>query len=136
MAPRMLDNYRVPIVFFHPGGKLPAVNRERVVQHVDIEPSVLDFLGIATDDTLPFGHSIFDPTYHGLAFGQKAGNFWIADKDYYLEYRLNESSKLFAFAQMETPISDRPEVKAALENKLKAYLQWFNNGLAEDRLYH
>lgn len=133
---RMIDNYRVPIVFFHPGRKLPTVNRDRIVQHVDIGPSILDFIGIATDQTLPFGHSIFDPSYDGLAVGQKAGNFWIADKKYYLEYRPSAPSKLFALAKLDTPLTDKPAVQAQMERKLKAQIQWFINGLAEDRLYH
>jgi len=135
ISPRMIDSYRVPIIFYHPGRQLPEVKRDRVVQHVDIGPSILDFLGIATDQTLPFGHSIFDRTYGGMAVGQKAGNFWIADKNYYLEYRHNTPSKLFAMAKLDTPISDRPDVQSGLEKKLKAAIQWFTNGLAEDRLY-
>jgi phosphoglycerol transferase MdoB-like AlkP superfamily enzyme len=136
ISPRMIDNYRVPIVFFHPGRKLPQVSRDKIVQHVDIGPSLLDYLGIATNDTLPFGHSIFDPSYDGLALGQKAGDFWIADKNYYLEYRQGVPSKLFALAKLDTPLSDKPEVQARLEKKLKAQIQWFTNGLAEDNLYH
>ena len=135
ISPRMIDSYRVPIIFYHPGRQLPEVKRDRVVQHVDIGPSILDFLGIATDQTLPFGHSIFDRTYDGMALGQKAGNFWIADKNYYLEYRHNTPSKLFAMAKLDTPITDRPDVQSGLEKKLKAAIQWFTNGLAEDRLY-
>jgi len=133
---RMIDSYRVPLVFFHPGRQLPKVNPDRIAQHVDIGPSVLEFLGIATDKVLPFGHSIFDPSYDGLAFGQKGDDYWIADKDYYLEYRFNGPGKLFASAKLDAPIADKPDVKERLERKLKAYVQWFNNGLAEDNLYH
>jgi phosphoglycerol transferase MdoB-like AlkP superfamily enzyme len=136
MSPRMIDSYRVPIVFYHPGQKLPAVDRDRIVQHVDIGPSILDFLGIATDQTLPFGHSIFDPSYDGLAIGQKGGNYWIADKHFYLEYRNGSASKLFAMAKLDAPLNDQPAIQARLEQKLKAHIQWFTNGLAEDRLYH
>ncbi len=135
ISPRMVDSYRVPIVFFHPGRKLPVASRERIVQHVDIGPSILDYLGIATDKQLPFGHTIFDAAYDGLALGQKAGNYWIADKNYYLEFRLGAPSQLFALAQLDTPVTDKPDIQAQLENKLKAYIQWFNNGLAEDKLY-
>ena len=133
--PRLIDNYRVPLIFFHPNRKLPKVNTDRITQHVDIGPSVLDFLGIATDKTLPFGHSIFDSSYDGLALGQKNGNYWIADKNYYLEYRFDGPSKLFALANLDSPITDKLDVKEQLEKKLKAYIQWFNNGLAEDNLY-
>ncbi|HYA29294.1 MAG TPA: LTA synthase family protein, partial [Acidobacteriota bacterium] len=136
MSPRLIDSYRVPIVFFHPGRKLPPASRDRIVQHVDIEASILDYLGIATDKVLSFGHIIFDAGYGGFAVGQKAGNYWIADKDYYLEFRPGMPSKLFALSNLDTPVTDKPDIQARLETSLKAYIQWFNNGLAEDRLYH
>jgi phosphoglycerol transferase MdoB-like AlkP superfamily enzyme len=136
ISPRMLDSYRVPIVFYFPGGDLPAVNRDRIVQHVDIGPSLLDFTGMPTEQTLPFGHSIFDSAYPGLAIGQKDGNFWIADAQYYLEYRQNAPSKLFARAKLDTPLTEKADVRARLESALKAHIQWFTNGLIEDRLYH
>ncbi|HEX9452879.1 MAG TPA: LTA synthase family protein, partial [Candidatus Binatia bacterium] len=135
ISPRMIDSYRVPIIFFHPGGKLPKVSRDKIVQHVDIEPSILDYLGIDTAQTLPFGHSIFDSNYSGLALGQKDGNFWISDKNYYLEFRPGVPSKLFATGKLDTAVTDKPEIQAGLEDKLKAYIQWFTNGLAEDNLY-
>ena len=135
ISDRMLDSYRVPIVFFHPGRKLPHVDRERIVQHVDIEPSLLDYLGIAAP-TLPFGHSIFDASYPGMALGQKAGDFWITADRYYLESRKNEPVRLFRMENLGTEPADNPPVQARLENKLHAYQQWFINGLARDRLYH
>jgi phosphoglycerol transferase MdoB-like AlkP superfamily enzyme len=136
ILPRMIDGYRVPIVFFHPSKRLPAVNRGKIVQHIDIAPTVLDYLGIDTGSLLPFGHSIFDGDYPGLAFGQKAGNYWIADDHYYLEYRPGSSSKLFSLAKTNLPIADQPAIQARLESQLKANLQVFNNGLAEGHLYH
>ena len=135
ISARMIDNYRVPIVLFHPGGRLPPVNRDRIVQHVDLGPSILDFLGIATDKILPFGHSIFDPSYEGLAVGQKDGNFWIADKNYYLESRHGAPSRLFSMAKLDAVITDKPEIAAGLATKLKAHIQWFINGLVENNLY-
>jgi len=135
VSPRLIDNYRIPLVFFHPGHPLPKVNPDRIAQHVDIGPSLLDFLGIETDKTLPFGHSIFDASYGGLAYGELSGNYWIADKNYYMEYRFKGLSQLFSLKQLGTPVTDKPEIKEKLENKLKAYVQWFNNGLRENNLY-
>lgn len=135
IAPRLIDNYRVPVVFFHPGHDLPKINPDKIIQHVDIKPSLLDLLGIVTDKTLPFGHSIFDPAYDGLALGQKSGIYWIAHKNYYLEYQIHGPSTLFGLANLVAPITDKPEIKEQLERKLKAFIQWFNTGLAENRLY-
>jgi phosphoglycerol transferase MdoB-like AlkP superfamily enzyme len=135
VSPRLIDNYRIPLVFFHPGHPLPKVNPDRIAQHVDIGPSLLDFLGIETDKTLPFGHSIFDASYGGLAYGELSGNYWIADKNYYMEYRFKGLSQLFSLEQLGTPVTDKPEIKEKLGKKLKAYVQWFNNGLRENNLY-
>jgi phosphoglycerol transferase MdoB-like AlkP superfamily enzyme len=134
ISARMLDSYRVPIVFFHPGRKLPRVDRKRIVQHADIEPSLLDYLGIAAP-VLPFGHTILDASYPGMALGQKAGNFCITADRYYLESRMNEPGRLFWMGDLGAAPTDNPAVQARLENKLHAYLQWFNNGLARDNLY-
>jgi len=136
ISPRMLDSYRVPIVFYYPGGELPPVNRDRLVQHVDIGPSILEFTGITAEQTLPFGHSIFDPAYPGLAVGQKGGSFWIADGQYYLEYQRDAPSKLFAMAKLDRALTDNADARVQLETKLKAHIQWFTNGLIENRLYH
>jgi phosphoglycerol transferase MdoB-like AlkP superfamily enzyme len=136
ISARMLDSYRVPIIFYYPAGQLPAVNRDRLVQHVDIGPSILQLLGISAEQTLPFGHSVFDPNYTGLAIGQNGGNFWIAEAPYYLEYRHDKPSKLFNLARLDSPVSDKTDIQARLETKLKAHLQWFTNGLVQDRLYH
>jgi phosphoglycerol transferase MdoB-like AlkP superfamily enzyme len=132
---RMLDAYRVPLILFHPGGKLPKVDPERIAQHADIGPTLMDFLGIVTDRVLPFGHSIFDPSFEGLALSQINGTYWMAHKGYYLEYRMHQPSKLFELARLDSPITDKPEVKQQLEKKLEAYIQYFNRGLAENKLY-
>jgi phosphoglycerol transferase MdoB-like AlkP superfamily enzyme len=135
VSPRLIDNYRIPLVFFHPGHPLPKVSPDRITQHVDIGPSLLDYLGIETDKVLPFGHSIFDASYGGLAYGELSENYWIADKDHYMEFRFKGPSHLFSMGQLGSPATDRPEIKEKLEKKLKAYVQWFNNGLRENKLY-
>jgi phosphoglycerol transferase MdoB-like AlkP superfamily enzyme len=135
IAPRLIDNFRVPLIFFHPGHSLPKVKPDMLAQHVDIKPTLLDFLGIATDRTLPFGRSIFDPANDGLALGQENGVYWLAHRNYYLEYKIHGPSHLFALANMASPMSGKLEVKEQMERRLKAYIQWFNTGLAENKLY-
>ena len=105
---------------FYFRGTLPQVNRQRIIQHVDIETSVLDYLGIANAPMLPFGHSIFDPSYDGLALGQKAGNYWIAAGNYYLESRLNESNRLFRMDNLDTALTSNAKMCPAckLSSKL------------------
>ncbi|HXK30427.1 MAG TPA: sulfatase-like hydrolase/transferase [Candidatus Binatia bacterium] len=133
-----LDAYRVPLIFFHPARKLPEVNPAKITQHADIAPSVMDYLGIKTNRLLPFGRSVFNPSPDGLALNQVNGRYWLAHKNYYVEYRIDGPSWLYDLGRdplLESPVTDQIEVKSALERRLQAYIQWFNNGLAENRLY-
>lgn len=132
---RLSDAYRVPLILFHPGEKLPAVNPDKIAHHVDIGPTILDFLGVGSEKASPFGHSIFDPAFDGLAYSQLNGNYWMAEKNRYLEYRIGGQNKLFGFPNME-PLADKPEEKERLQKKLEAYIQRFTNGLVEDNLYN
>jgi hypothetical protein len=55
-----------------------------------------------------------------------------------VEYRIDGPSWLYDLGRdplLESPVTDQIEVKSALERRLQAYIQWFNNGLAENRLY-
>jgi phosphoglycerol transferase MdoB-like AlkP superfamily enzyme len=134
----LIDTYRVPLVLFHPGRKLPNADPSRITQHMDIAPSVIDLLGISTNKKLPFGHSVFDSTDDAVAVSQVDGTYWLAHKNYYLEYRLDSPSKLFDAASdsmLASPVNDKPDVKQRLEKKLKAYIQAFNDGLVENKLY-
>lgn len=133
-----IDSYRVPLILFHPARKLPQVDQNKITQHADIPPTVMDYLGIDTRLLLPFGRSVFHPSLDGLAVNHVNGRYWIARKNYYLDYRLDGPSELYDLEQdplLKSPITGQPNVKRELERKLQAYIQWFNNGLAENRLY-
>jgi len=130
---RLIEAYRVPLIMFHPGG-LPNIDRDKVVQHVDIGPSVLNFLGMDTTKLLDFGHSVFDAAYPGVAFSQLNGDYWIAEKNRVVEYRPRGTSRLFDLSTLE-PVADA-DAQRRLEKKLQGYMQRFNRELADDRLYN
>lgn len=135
---RFLDGYRVPLIFFHPGRELPKVDASRITQQVDILPSITDFLGIAQRERLPFGHSVFDGSANGIALGHSQGNYWLISDEFFLRYRLDGESKLFAPGRdpaLRSPLTDRIDVQRRLEKQLQAYIQWFNNGLMNNQVY-
>ncbi|HRN52679.1 MAG TPA: hypothetical protein PK788_04240, partial [Gemmatimonadaceae bacterium] len=49
----------VPTLLYHPGGVLPALDPTRVVQHVDLFPTILDYAGVRPERLPLFGHSLF-----------------------------------------------------------------------------
>lgn len=56
-----LGAWRIPIIFYHPSIPLPAMSGEDPIQQIDILPSILDFLGLHSDKTIPLGRSVFSP---------------------------------------------------------------------------
>lgn len=56
-----LGAWRIPIIFYHPSLPLPSMTGEDPIQQIDILPSILDFLGIVSNKTIPLGRSVFMP---------------------------------------------------------------------------
>lgn len=82
---RLIDAYRVPLIFYHGGAALPATDLERVAQHVDIPASIFDYLGVDRTPLLPFGRSVFERDDQGIAVGEVDNRYWIVSGAHYLE---------------------------------------------------
>ncbi|HVD99382.1 MAG TPA: sulfatase-like hydrolase/transferase [Cytophagaceae bacterium] len=130
----LIGEYRVPLVIFHPGQKIEA-DTSQPSQHVDIMPTALDYIGVSNPHPLFFGRSLFDGT-EGAALYYANYNYEYIRKDYFLEFdkingRLYEATDW----NKTKEITDRPEVKAQYEKEVKAYLQYYNNGLNKNNWY-
>jgi hypothetical protein len=131
VPPRMIDGYRVPSCFF-----IPAVNCRR---WITVESRNMWISGRACynfwgshEKTLPFGHSISIPPMTVWLWVK-----WEAITDRRQELlfgTVSRASKLFALAQLATPITDKPQVEERLEKKLKARFSGFTTAW-RDNLY-
>ncbi|MBW8049255.1 MAG: sulfatase-like hydrolase/transferase [Cytophagales bacterium] len=106
----------------------------RITQHVDIMPGVLDYLGFKTDKITWFGNSFFNENCKGYAINYSAETYRLIHKDYYIELTTNGDSRLLHFS-VDTVMGSLDIKKKALQKELKAYIQYFNNGLVENSLY-
>lgn len=131
-----LGMFEVPIIFYSPGG-LPGGRHERITSHVDIMPSVLDYLAY-DGDYVSFGKSIFDPSNEGL-------NFNLVNESYQLLQNhssiLSDGDKILDFGaslsrESETPEipSRRAQIGERMLRNLRAVLQTYRNAMIEDRL--
>jgi phosphoglycerol transferase MdoB-like AlkP superfamily enzyme len=128
----ILGRYRVPIIFYHPKLELP--KQKIVAQHVDILPSVLDFLNIEHSPKLYFGSSVFnsDP---GRAINFNSDNYLYATKDQLIVYDLKKF-KTYAL----DPKSFKPKLVNSKEGnellrELKAMIYYANHGLIRNNIY-
>lgn len=135
-------SYRIPLFLYHPGYKFPEVDTKMVVQQIDVLPTVLDFLGISDKDQNYLGSSIFIPG-DKTAVNFIDGRYLLFAKDYFLRWTPGHGEpQMFAMSDRATEHeipADQPGTsprRQALEKKLKATIQYFNEGMWDNKLYY
>jgi uncharacterized sulfatase len=121
--------YRVPLIFYHPDNQVLnkikiSVNSQKICQHTDILPSVLDFLNIPQNQVLPFGESVFAKS-EGKALQFNSGIFRMISGNNYVEMSLDGKAKNFDLLSNQS-------LKEADKSQLKAFIQYYRNGLIEN----
>ncbi len=132
-----LGQFRVPLLFFHPRGKITGVDTNRVTQHADILPSVLDYLQVQSERRLLFGTSIFRQG-EGRAFLHINGHYWLVRGHDAFELAPEGHSRMFDLfrdPRIKSPMPVNSDQARALEKEAKALIQYFNNGMQDNVLY-
>lgn len=127
----------MPLVFFHPTKKLPAIDENRVTQHADILLSVLDLLGVPQSPRLLWGRSVFNNAVPGLAINFTGGTWWLASGTHYLQKRNETQMQYGILPRPGEAFSDADKKAEPPENMTKilhAAMQYFNQGLRENRM--
>ncbi|PKV75809.1 LTA synthase family protein [Pontibacter ramchanderi] len=125
-----LGHYRVPLLLFHPAKKLKA-DAQKVTQHADILPTMMDYLKLPTNKLTVFGQSVLDSTATGHALLYNGVSYYMVQQHGVAELTPADELRFHSFPEM-TP--------AAPENKnqgvqLKAYVQYFKNKMVSNDLY-
>lgn len=138
-----LGLYRVPLLFFHPGGKVPQRRSGRITQHADVMPSILDFLGVEPASfsfrPLPFGRSVFDERFEGRVVNQTSGKAWMIKGDRIVWLQGDQGQVSIEGLDpdgLRARPADVPVAQATqLRDEMCAYLQTYKNGLIRNEWY-
>lgn len=137
-----LGQYRVPLLFFHPGiSQWPQIDTRKPVQHIDVIPSVLDFLGRDFASHNLMGRSVFRTGDRYVVF-QSEGFYTLVSATHSLTMDGKGEVHLYA---LEDHLSAKPPeppkevqdpvVRSDLLKKLEATRQYFSQGLWDNKLY-
>jgi phosphoglycerol transferase MdoB-like AlkP superfamily enzyme len=132
----MMGKFEVPIVFYKPGTKLLA-DTNKVVQQIDIMPSVLDYLAYPRK-YFAFGSSVFDSVSEGMAVQFNMGLWQMISKSGFLVMG-KEAVGYYEFASdsllKKNKINDAgPKAYSELETKLKAVKQVYSRALNRNEM--
>ncbi|MBN2613151.1 MAG: sulfatase-like hydrolase/transferase [Bacteroidales bacterium] len=122
-----IDEYRIPIIFYHPQISLSA-DTEQIVQQVDIIPSVADFLGLDPDPLPRFGKSVFLKEAERNAIIYNHNSYYLAKKGYYLEM-IDGKFRFRDWYDHPVTFSGKAMADTSL---IKAYRQYFNHNMVNN----
>jgi phosphoglycerol transferase MdoB-like AlkP superfamily enzyme len=132
-----LGHYRIPLMIYSPGVKLPKPDESQIVQHIDILPTILDLIGIQEKEKNYLGVSVFVPGDR-FAVDFSDGRYWFITKDYFLTHNQGADYQMFSMKDPSeiTPLEQPAGRKKDLEDRLKACIQYFSQGMWDNKLYY
>jgi uncharacterized sulfatase len=130
-----LGRYMVPLLLFQPGRPLPPTDPDRITQHVDILPTLLDVAGIDPGEIPRFGRSVFSPA-DGEAILGANGYYWLVRRDGVLQREPDGREALFPYAaEASLTAAAGAAAPTVLASRLHAHVQHFNNSLLQNSFY-
>ncbi|WP_157600638.1 LTA synthase family protein [Rufibacter sp. DG15C] len=130
-------NFAVPIMFYAPGDPgFRGVEKDRVVQQLDIMPTVLGYLKY-DKPYFSFGKNMLNPTEGNFAVNYQGGYQW-TEGEYLLQHDGANALGLFNYREDKFLKKDLkgtlPEIQTPMERKLKAFIQQYNNRMVDNKL--
>jgi len=128
--------YSIPIIFYYPGGSLKGIE-DRLVQQIDIAPTVLNFLNY-DQPYFAFGFDAFKKDTTNFVINNNGSSFNFYQGDYLLLSDGNTSTQLFDVKKdkflQNNIVNTLPEVQSSMETHLKAFIQQYNNRMIANEL--
>lgn len=138
-----MGRFLIPIFFFTPGGQLPAVcDRQKLMQQVDITPSILGLLNYQKP-YFSFGKDVFEQDsskYVNYVFNDRNSNSMYYLDTLMIEYRNNELYGIFDykkdFTLQDNLIARRDEFEQLpfMESQIKAIIQQYVERMKKNSL--
>lgn len=127
--------YAIPLFLFSPGDSLLKGTIDKVCQQADILPSVVDYLNIDTR-IISFGNSIWEK--EGFAVTYLNNVYQYISEGYLLQFNGEESLGLYHVdtdsLMAHNLLEDHYELALSYEEKLKAFIQEYNNRMINNQL--
>lgn len=130
-----MGSFSVPIFLFRPGSMMQG-REDRIMQHIDIMPTVLDLLGYEAP-FFSFGTSLFSEPDDRWAVGYINQVYQLVQGDRVLLYDGERSVGLYATDDrhwQEDLSTMEPARKTIMENQVKAIVQRYNQAMIYNQL--
>ena len=129
--------FSIPVMFYAPGTNLVGRNDTTVVQQTDLMPTVLSMLGVE-EEFVAFGNNMFDAASPHFAFNFYNGAHQLIEGQWMLQYMNDKTIALYNLVEdrwmKNNVLGKHPNVQNAMERRIKALIQQYNNRLIDNEL--
>lgn len=129
--------FSIPILFYAPGDSALKGTEKRVVQQIDIMPSVLSYLHY-DKPYFSFGINLFPPSnQEEFAINYNGAYQWF-DGDHMIQFNGDSTLAMYNYVEDKLLKQDlkeqMPTKRQEMEKKLKAFIQQYNNRMIDNNL--
>jgi len=132
-----VGDFAIPIIFFTPDHSLPPTQDTRVMQQLNIMPTLLGYLHYPKP-YFAFGTDMFKQKATPFVLNDDAGVMQYMEGDYLLRFDGKKPIGLYQFKQDMTLKNNilmlHPDIASQMTLKIKAVLQQYNNRLIHDKM--
>ncbi len=129
--------FSIPIFFFEPSSRDWHGLNSKIIQQIDIMPSVLGALHY-DKPYVAFGRDIFHDKSRPFAFNYLDNTFQTFRGDYLLQFDGSRTVGLYDFKSdrllNKNLVQQLPDTVQSMETQLKAFIQQYNNRMVDDNL--
>ncbi|TAH25183.1 MAG: LTA synthase family protein [Cytophagales bacterium] len=133
------NDFHVPLLFFSPQWIKSYTVKDKLSQHLDISPTLLDMLNIVPLKKSIFGNSLFNKNYSGRAinYDGNSENTLLVKRNGISTLSIDGKISHMDFQITNTSVLDviNDSLKQQYSQELKAMKQLHNNGLIDNNIY-
>jgi phosphoglycerol transferase MdoB-like AlkP superfamily enzyme len=135
-----LGRHQIPIILYQPNKEIEVGIVTEIAQQIDIPATIIDYLNLPEKDkVLPFARSLLIKNDYADAIIKEDDAYWLLSQDKYVKWSITENTTLETGYLPETFARDQNQIGLLdfgdMEQRLKAYLQVYTNGLVDNSLY-
>lgn len=129
------NSFAIPIIFYYPGGELQGVS-DKLVQQIDILPTVLNFLNYPKP-YFSFGFDALANTSDNFVVNNIGGVYNLFQGNYYMTHDGEKAISIYDLQNdklQQKDLVNTPAIKDSLELTLKAFIQRYNYSMIHNKL--
>ncbi len=130
-----IGRFSIPMIFFEPSNQNMKGIIKKNIQQIDLMPSILHYLNY-TGDFISYGSPFQSKNETIISNYLNSSYHFIIDSLYYNfgENTIHEIYNWKKDSLLENPLTQRSSLHKINENKIKAYIQSFNNRIINNKL--